>query len=222
MGSGVGIRPNSSISQLENIFANPFKQQKPEFEYSNAIEEQFVYTPSDIVKMLNQLLNEKQLRPWKGQFEERIKALPAFALPPMGPEERAMMTLMENCAAKAVITSVLGAAMGLAFGLFTASMDPSFAVSKDPSKPLTLRETWTEMRSRMRNYSRQFASIGLMFSGTECLLETVRAKSDWKNGTFSGAIVGGLLGFRAGLKPAILGAAGFSAFSTAIEFYMRR
>uniref|UniRef100_A0A915P5E5 Mitochondrial import inner membrane translocase subunit TIM22 n=2 Tax=Meloidogyne TaxID=189290 RepID=A0A915P5E5_9BILA len=224
MGSGFGIRPNSSISQLENIFANPFKQQKPDSEYSDVIEEEFVYTPSDIVKMLNQLLNEKQLRPWKGLFEERIKAssLPTFALPPMGPEERAMMTLMENCAVKAVITSVLGAAMGLAFGLFTASMDPSFAVSKDPSKPLTLRETWTEMRSRMRNYSRQFASIGLMFSGTECLLETVRAKSDWKNGTFSGAIVGGLLGFRAGLKPAILGAAGFSAFSTAIEFYMRR
>jgi len=30
--------------------------------------------------MLNQLLNEKQLRPWKGQFEERMKAssLPVF------------------------------------------------------------------------------------------------------------------------------------------------
>jgi hypothetical protein len=28
MDSGFGIRPNSSISQLENIFANPFKKQK--------------------------------------------------------------------------------------------------------------------------------------------------------------------------------------------------
>ena len=28
MDSGFGIRPNSSISQLENIFADPFKIQK--------------------------------------------------------------------------------------------------------------------------------------------------------------------------------------------------
>lgn len=29
MDGGFGINPNSSISQLENIFANPFRQQKP-------------------------------------------------------------------------------------------------------------------------------------------------------------------------------------------------
>jgi len=42
MGSGFGIRPNSSISQLENIFANPFKQQKPDSEYSDVIEVYYV------------------------------------------------------------------------------------------------------------------------------------------------------------------------------------
>lgn len=57
-----------------------------------------------------------------------------------------------------------------------------------------------------------------------CLFEMdvqSRGTSDWRNGTYAGGITGGIIGLRAGIKAGILGAAGFAAFSTAIDYYMR-
>jgi hypothetical protein len=47
-----------------------------------------------------------------------------------------------------------------------------------------------------------------------------RAKTDVWNHVYGGGVTGGLLGLRAGVKAAGFGAAGFAAFSAAIEHFM--
>ncbi|KAI4454384.1 mitochondrial import inner membrane translocase subunit tim22 [Holotrichia oblita] len=84
----------------------------------------------------------------------------------------------------------------------------------------TARQVFKEMKTTTLSYAKNFALIGLMFSAIECTIESARGKSDWRNGTYAGGVTGGLIGLRAGIKAGIFGAAGFAAFSTAIDYYM--
>uniref|UniRef100_W5KYS2 Mitochondrial import inner membrane translocase subunit TIM22 n=1 Tax=Astyanax mexicanus TaxID=7994 RepID=W5KYS2_ASTMX len=139
---------------------------------------------------------------------------------PQKTEEQKMIERgMESCAFKAALACIGGGAMEpeVTQGIDTnVGFDP-----KDPMKTPTAREVLRDMGQRGMSYAKNFAIVGAMFSCTECIIESHRGKTDWKNAVYSGCITGGAIGFRAGLKAGVLGCGGFAAFSAAIEYYLR-
>ncbi|KAF2984141.1 hypothetical protein EK904_010496 [Melospiza melodia maxima] len=123
-----------------------------------------------------------------------------------------------ECAAPAQPRFVLGGA----FGIFTAGIDTNVGFDpKDPYRTPTAKEVLKDMGQRGISYAKNFAIVGAMFSCTECVVESYRGKSDWKNSVISGCITGGAIGFRAGLKAGVIGCGGFAAFSAAVDYYLR-
>jgi mitochondrial import inner membrane translocase subunit TIM22 len=59
--------------------------------------------------------------------------------------------------------------MGAAFGLFTAGIDPNITGNETPTVKLVMQE----MKVRTVSYAKNFAVLGAMFAGTECLIESV-------------------------------------------------
>ena len=84
-----------------------------------------------------------------------------------------------------------------------------------------LKHGLKDMGSRSFSSAKNFAMIGGIYSGTECSIEGFRAKSDLTNSVIAGCLTGGGLAYKAGPQAAVLGCAGFAAFSTAIDAYMR-
>ncbi|XP_075216620.1 mitochondrial import inner membrane translocase subunit Tim22 [Lycorma delicatula] len=133
-------------------------------------------------------------------------------------EEKMVEAVFESCAFKTGMSCVLGFGLGAAIGLFSTSVGPS--VPGPGVEQQSAREILREMRKTTFSYAKNFALVGAIFSAIECTIESYRAKSDWKNGTYAGGFTGGLIGLRAGIKGGIFGAAGFAAFSTLIDYYM--
>lgn len=153
-----------------------------------------------------------------------------------------MESAMDSCFFKSFMACVLGYGLGAAIGLFSSSVSPNIADPFHNAKQQTAREIFREMRAATHSYGKNFALIGMVFSAVECTIESSRGRSDWRNGTYAGAVTGGLIGLRgeerrmvvpeeqitiinliaipAGVKAGLVGAAGFAAFSTAIDYYM--
>ena len=60
----------------------------------------------------------------------------------------------------------------------------------------------------------------MVYSGVECTIESLRAKHDIYNGVSAGCITGAGLAIKAGPQAALVGCAGFAAFSLAIDMYL--
>ncbi|KAF5285117.1 hypothetical protein FQA39_LY16806 [Lamprigera yunnana] len=131
-------------------------------------------------------------------------------------EEKAVESVFESCAFKSAMSCVIGYGLGAAIGLFSSSIGPAPTNIEEQS----VRTVFREMKVTTLSYAKNFAIIGALFSAVECTIESSRGKSDWKNGTYAGAATGGLIGLRAGVKAGVVGAIGFAAFSTAIDYYM--
>ncbi|KAJ2942914.1 hypothetical protein O0L34_g15102 [Tuta absoluta] len=134
-------------------------------------------------------------------------------------EEKMIEATVESCTFKSITSCVIGYGLGAAVGLFTSSLMPN-VTDASAAQTQTAREILRDMKNAMLSYAKNFAMLGLVFSGVECCIETARGKSDWKNGTYAGGVTGGLIGLRGGLKAGVFGAAGFAAFSTVIDYYM--
>ncbi|KAI8147605.1 mitochondrial inner membrane translocase subunit Tim17/Tim22/Tim23/peroxisomal protein PMP24 [Fennellomyces sp. T-0311] len=115
--------------------------------------------------------------------------------------------------------------MGAAFGLFMSSFEFS-GPSMDPklleqSTKVQMKAIAKDMGSRSMSMGKNFAVVGAIYSGTECCIESYRAKNDLGNSVAAGCFTGGVLAARAGPQAAAFGCAGFAAFSAAIDYYMR-
>lgn len=135
-----------------------------------------------------------------------------------------MDTIVESCFFKSFMACVMGYGLGAAIGLFSSSVNPSIQAEPGMAgveRRQTAKEIFREMRGATHSYGKNFAVIGCMFSAVECIIESSRGVSDWKNGTYAGGVTGGLIGLRAGVKAGLFGAAGFAAFSTVIDYYMK-
>ncbi|KAI9027937.1 mitochondrial inner membrane translocase subunit Tim17/Tim22/Tim23/peroxisomal protein PMP24 [Hyaloraphidium curvatum] len=143
---------------------------------------------------------------------------------PPPPEALMIQNAMESCPGKTVISGVLGFAMGGVFGAVISTLGTSDMLTEEQLKlkfreqmKISMRQTVDRAKSSAKNLS----VVGAAFAGTECVIETYRAKNDVYNGVAAGCITGAGLAARAGPQAMVAGCIGFAAFSAAIDTYTR-
>jgi len=143
--------------------------------------------------------------------------------PPVVIPNPVLSDVYNNCLVKSLIATVFGFGAGFLFGSFFG-MNTMPTTAEVTSKP-ALRQVADSFKQAGRSgYSlaKGFSVAGACFTGSECLFEQWRAKSDHWNGLAAGCLSGAVLGARGGYQASAFGCASFAAFSAAIDHFTGR
>ena len=142
------------------------------------------------------------------------------------PEGMAQEDFMNNCAVRTIMSGVMGSGLGVVFGVFMGTMDTSHidgsltaTTEKKPFRQV-LKEVGKSTWARSKSYGKGFGMMGALFSGSECIIETYRAKHDMYNSIYAGCAAGAILAHSGGPKAMCIGCASFAAFSALIDRFM--
>eukprot|EP00834_Sanchytrium_tribonematis_P003399 NODE_129_length_16972_cov_2.172643.p14 type:complete len:148 gc:universal NODE_129_length_16972_cov_2.172643:11531-11974(+) len=122
----------------------------------------------------------------------------------------------ESCLAKSLFSGVAGYGLGLMFGMFMNSFQTP---GVEQAAQTTVRAVLKDMKVSSLRSARQFGSVGLLFAGIECLMESMRARKDTITTLSSGCLTGAYLG-KETPTGALVGCGGFALFSLAIDHFM--
>ncbi len=126
------------------------------------------FTDSELEAVSRYLIGNAGARPYPNILVPQ-SAGPARVQPR---EELAMQRVMESCPFRGAMSFVVGGALGAFLGLFSSSVAPHHT-----DKVMTARETLLDMRNTITSHAKNFAVIGLMFAGTECIVESYRLEN---------------------------------------------
>lgn len=137
----------------------------------------------------------------------------------------------ESCIFSILSHGGMGFVFGGLLGMFLSGMASTGpeanllhpAASATTATPFRVqaKQVLGEMGSRTWRSAKSFGKIAALFTGFECVVETYRAKHDITNTLAAGCMTGGVLAAKGGPKAALLGCAGFAAFSAAIEHFLQ-
>ncbi|KAJ8907954.1 hypothetical protein NDN08_008057 [Rhodosorus marinus] len=156
-----------------------------------------------------------------------VAGVPGAAVPGAG---LSIETLTESCVFKSGLSAVAGAGLGVFFGLLFGGYSNAVdeAVDFKGSTRQKLSVGFRSAAKAMGSYARSFSAFGMVYSGSECAIEKIRAKHDIWNAVNAGCVTGATMastprsqiGARARASQMAVGCAGMAAFSAAIDYYI--
>ena len=119
----------------------------------------------------------------------------------------------EDCPTRMAIGLGTGFAAGAILGAVASNWGDVPVILRNKPWPALLRTG-----SVMLQYGATLGTVTLTYSTVDCVLENVRGKRDWINGSLGGAFAGAVLGLRIGRLPVAIGsAAALAAVSAAVD-----